>query len=116
MARKSSGSASIVVLVTCPTRAVAQRIALRVIGQRLAACVNILPGIESVFWWQGRVDRAREVLLLIKTTARRFEALRRAMLLLHPYQVPEVIALPIVKGHTPYLRWVQSCVAYNPRT
>ena len=97
-----------IVLVTCPTMAVARKLASRLIGDRLAACVNALPGVESTFRWKGRTERCREVLLLIKTTAARFEPLKRAVLALHPYEVPEIIALPITAGHQPYLRWVAS--------
>ena len=110
MTVRAAASSSVVVLVTCPTRASARRIAEHVVRRHLAACVNLVPGVESVFWWQRRVDRAREVLLLMKTTARRFDQLQRAILSLHPYHVPEIIALPIVKGHTPYLRWVRTSV------
>ena len=98
----------VVVLVTCPTRAVAKRIATQVVQRRFAACVNILPGIESQFWWKGRVDRCREVLLIIKTTAAGIPRLTQAIISLHPYDVPEVIALPVVAGHTPYLKWVRA--------
>ncbi|MBI2495367.1 MAG: divalent-cation tolerance protein CutA [Candidatus Omnitrophica bacterium] len=101
----------LVVLVTCPTRAIARRLASRLIEERLAACVNALPGVESIFRWQGKVERCREILLVIKTTARRFPQLRAAVRNLHPYDVPEIIALPVVAGHTPYLRWVRSIVS-----
>lgn len=101
----------LVVLVTCPNRRVATQLATRIVRARLAACVNIIPGIDSIFWWEGKVDRAREVLLLIKTTARRFESLRRAITRHHPYDVPEILALPIVKSHQPYAQWVASSVS-----
>ena len=97
---------TIVVLVTCPSQAVARRLAQRLVGEHLAACVNVVPGVESTFRWQGKVERCREALLLIKTTAARFKELRRAVLRLHPYDVPEIIALPVVAGHPPYLHWV----------
>ena len=95
------------VLVTCPTTRQALRLAKVLVRRRLAACVNVVPAIRSLFWWQGKVDQARETLLLIKTTARRFEALRAAVCSLHPYDVPEVIALPITRGHRPYLQWIE---------
>jgi periplasmic divalent cation tolerance protein len=100
----------VVVLVTCPTPAVGRRLARELVRLRLAACVNVLPGVESVFRWQGKVDRSREALLVIKTTRARFAALRRRVLSLHPYDLPEVIALPVAAGHPPYLRWVASSV------
>ncbi len=99
-------SSVIVVLVTCPTRAVARRIASQLVRRHLAACVNVIPGLTSVFRWEGKMESAREVLLVIKTTNRQFEPLRRAILQLHPYKVPEIIALPVIAGHRPYLKWV----------
>ena len=101
----------LVVLVTCPSRAVARRIAKALVTKRLAACVNVLPGVESTFQWKGKIDQCREVLLLIKTTSRRFESLARALKHLHPYEVPEIIALRVTAGAAPYLRWVSSSVA-----
>ena len=96
-----------VVLVSCPTKRHATRLAEALVTQRVAACVNIVPHVDSRFWWHGKLDRAQESLLLIKTTARHFERLRKAVLALHPYDVPEVIALPIRRGHRPYLQWVR---------
>ena len=95
----------LVVLVTCPAGK-ARGLAQQLVKRRLAACVNIVPAVESIFRWKGAVDRCREALLVIKTGANRFERLRRAVIELHPYEVPEVIALPIVAGHRPYLDWV----------
>ena len=106
--RKRKHSNIVVVLVTCPTLAVARRLARHVIGRRLAACVNIVPSVESVFRWNGKIEHSRESLLVIKTTAQSIERLRRALIALHPYDVPEVIALPVVAGHLPYLAWVRS--------
>ena len=97
-------------LVTCPTRAVANRLAQTLVARRLAACVNIVPGLTSLFWWKGQVDRCRETLLLIKTTAAGFERLRHAVLALHPYEVPEIIAVPVGAAHAPYHAWVTSTV------
>ena len=101
----------VVVLVTCPTVAVGRRLARALLARRLAACVNILPGMESHFWWKGRMDRAREVLLVIKTTRSAFGRLRRAVAGLHPYDVPEILALSVLAGHRPYLRWIASSVS-----
>ena len=112
--RTRQGRQTIVVLVTCPTAAVARRIAREVVLQRLCACVNLLPRVESVFVWKGKLERCRELLLLIKTTAGRFEALQRAVINLHPYEVPEVIALPLCAGHPPYLAWIQREVRATP--
>jgi len=103
--------ACVVVLVTCPSRAIARRIARTLVTRRLAACVNLLPGIESTFRWKGKIDRSPEVLLLIKTTRRRFSSLAQALARLHPYDVPEVIAVPVTAGAAPYLRWVARSVS-----
>jgi periplasmic divalent cation tolerance protein len=100
-----------VVLVTCPSRAVARRLATALVARQLAACVNIVPGVESVFRWQGKVDRAPETLLVIKAPAGVFGRLRQAIVKLHPYEVPEIIALPITAGHPAYLAWVASSVS-----
>ena len=99
-------SSVIIVLVTCPTHAAARTIARHLVTKRLAACVNIVPGLESLFYWQGKLDSCRELLLIIKTTRTGFERLQRAILRLHPYDCPEIIALPVVAGHRPYLKWV----------
>ncbi len=96
----------VVVLVTCPTRALAHRLARHLVSRRLAACANIVPGLTSLFRWKGKIDRCRETLLLLKTTAAGFESLRRAVLTLHPYEVPEIISLPVGAAHSPYRRWV----------
>lgn len=101
---------ALVVLVTCPDRAVAKRLAEALVRRRLAACVNIVPGIQSVFRWKGKVERASEVLLLIKTPAKAFQRLRQAIATLHPYDVPEIIALPVKAGHPAYLAWIAESV------
>ena len=76
----------------------------------LAACVNIVPGVTSVYRWRGQVQAEGERLLLIKTGAQRFEALRETLVALHPYELPEVIALPLQAGHAPYLAWLDEAV------
>ncbi|MBI4597269.1 MAG: divalent-cation tolerance protein CutA [Candidatus Omnitrophica bacterium] len=96
----------VVVLVTCPTMAVAKRLAGRLVQRRQAACVNIVPGLTSVFRWQGKIERAPEILLVIKTARKRFAELSKTIRALHPYDVPEIIAWPVTAGHPPYLSWV----------
>jgi periplasmic divalent cation tolerance protein len=95
-----------VVLVTCPTAERAAEIARAVVEERLAACGNVVPGLRSIYRWEGKVQDDAEALLVLKTTRERFEALRERVLALHPYQVPEVIALPIEAGSAPYLAWI----------
>ncbi len=102
---------------TCPDAASAQNIADALVGEQLAACVNQLPGVRSTYCWQGEVTHDDEVLLLIKTTSTRLEALRRRLLELHPYELPELIAVPVEQGHAHYLDWVrQSVTAEHPAT
>ena len=96
-----------VVLVTCASSAQAQRIARGVVEARLAACVNILPGaVHSIYRWKGKVESARERLLLIKTSRKHLAKLQVAVERLHSYEVPEFIALPIVAGSRAYLSWL----------
>ena len=100
-----------VVLVTCPNVTVGRRLGRALVRKRLAACVNLVPRIESCYRWRGKVERSTETLLLIKTAAGRFTALRRAILALHPYECPEIVALPVFAGHAPYLDWVRESVS-----
>lgn len=104
-----------VVLCTVARAEDADRIADQLVERRLAACVNVLPGVRSVYRWRGRVERDEEHLLVIKTTAHRFEALRDEIVRLHPYDVPEIVALTIEAGHRPYLDWLDaSCSDGEP--
>jgi len=95
-----------VVLVTAPSEAVASMLAERVVTDGLVACVNIVAGVRSVYRWQGAVASATEQLLIMKTTHDRLAALQASIVALHPYDVPEVIALPVVGGLPAYLQWI----------
>ena len=95
-----------IVLVNCPDEAVASAIALAVLEAGVAACVNILPRVQSVYRWQGAVESASEIPLLIKSTAKNYPALEAAIRARHPYDIPEIIALPISQGLPAYLNWV----------
>jgi periplasmic divalent cation tolerance protein len=101
----------IIVLVTCESRKEARKIARALVRQRLAACVSEigLP-VASTYRWKGRVESANEFLLLIKTTRKRFAAVRDAVRKLHSYEVPEIIALPIAAGSRGYLNWIAESV------
>jgi periplasmic divalent cation tolerance protein len=100
-----------IVLMTCGSLAEARRIARRAVDRRLAACVNIVAApVESVYRWKRKVDRAREFLLIIKTTTRRLKQLEREVKRLHSYDVPEFVALPITDGSGEYLAWVVDSV------
>ncbi len=98
------------VLVTCPSIAEARRIGRSLVEKKLAACANILAGVESIYRWKGKVERAREVLVVMKTTAARLRELEREVKRVHGYEVPEFIALPIVAGSQEYLEWVGKSV------
>jgi periplasmic divalent cation tolerance protein len=100
----------IVVLSTCGSDAEAEKLSRALVEARLAACVNIVRGVSSIYRWQGVVESADEILLVIKSTAERFPALRDAIRRLHSYEVPEVIALPIVDGAGSYLDWIEDSV------
>lgn len=101
----------LLVLATCPGHAVAAEIATAVIEQRLAACVNRIGAVQSWFRWNDRLEQEDEVLLLIKTTRARFPALQTAIGSLHPGEVPEIIAVPIVAGSAAYLAWLSESTA-----
>jgi periplasmic divalent cation tolerance protein len=92
--------------VTVPDRERAEIIGRTVVSERLAACVNVLPGITSIYRWDGELHADQEVLCLLKTTAERFEALAARIRALHPYDVPEIIAVEVVAGSPAYLEWV----------
>ena len=97
---------ALVVLVTTPDAAKAAEIARILVEERLAACGNVVPGLRSVYRWEGKVHDEGEALLLLKTTRARFEALRARVVALHPYQVPEVLGLAVEAGDAPYLSWI----------
>lgn len=99
-------SHALLVLSTCPDSESAARIARALVEERTAACVNRLSGVHSTYRWQGRVIEEAEVLLVIKTTGERFGALRERLVELHPYEVPELVALEIRDGYGPYLDWI----------
>ncbi|MGE5622580.1 MAG: divalent-cation tolerance protein CutA [Bacillota bacterium] len=96
----------LMVLTNVPDEAVAESIARILVEQRLAACVNVLPAVRSIYRWQGAVEQASEATLLIKTTPQHYAALEAAIKSAHPYEVPEIVALPIVAGWPAYLDWV----------
>lgn len=97
-----------IVFCTCPDTDSASRIAEALVGERLAACVNILPAIDSVYRWQGAIERASEVQLIIKTVEARVDALTARIRALHPYELPEVVAIEAASGWPAYLDWVRA--------
>jgi periplasmic divalent cation tolerance protein len=104
-ATEAERAEALVVLVTAPVDQ-APELARALCEERLAACVNIVGDVRSIYRWQGKLCDDREALCIIKSTRDRFPALRERIVALHPYEVPEVIALPIEQGHAPYLEWL----------
>ncbi len=94
------------VLTTCPDATAAERIAHALVGERLAACVNILPIAKSIYLWKGKVESTAEQLLVIKSMTRAYRAIQKRILELHPYELPEVIAVPVANGFSDYLAWI----------
>jgi periplasmic divalent cation tolerance protein len=106
----------IVVLVTCASAREARSIARKLVERRLAACGNVFESpVRSIYRWKGRVESAREFLLILKTSRKCFAALETAIRKLHSYDVPEIIALPVTVGSPPYLRWLSESVAASTR-
>ncbi|MGA2605499.1 MAG: divalent cation tolerance protein CutA, partial [Verrucomicrobiia bacterium] len=101
----------VVGLVTCGSRAEARKVARTILTKRLAACVNVVGGLESQYWWRGKLESARECLLLIKTTRERTRAVAGAVKAAHSYEVPEIIFVPIVSGERRYLKWLRASVS-----
>jgi periplasmic divalent cation tolerance protein len=100
----------IVALSTCPDEATGRTIAQALVSERLATCVNRLPGVTSTYFWDGRLQDDAEILLIIKTTAARQAELAARLKALHPYELPELVVLPVAGGNEPYLQWVRSGV------
>lgn len=111
MTAHRAGDHPIVVLVTTSDRAEAERVAARLIERRLVACVNMVEGVSSHFIWKGRLEQATECLLIAKSVRRVFGSLTREVRAAHSYEVPEIIALPIVEGDAAYLAWIAEIVA-----
>lgn len=98
------------VLVTGPAPETLESIARTLIEERLIACANVLPGVSSIYRWESSIEEAPEALVILKTTDARLEALERRIAELHPYDVPEILALDVARGHEAYLAWVRGCV------
>jgi len=94
------------IYMTTETEADAERIGRALVGERLAACINIVPGMRSMYWWDGELQRDEGAMVILKTVQQRAQALEARAVELHPYAVPEVLVLPVSGGHEPYLAWV----------
>ncbi|HET7788537.1 MAG TPA: divalent-cation tolerance protein CutA [Myxococcales bacterium] len=97
---------AMLVFTTLPSAEAAADLAKAVVGEKLAACANLLPAVRSIYRWQGRVQDESEVLVLFKTRQEHFERLKARLLELHPYEIPEVLAVPVEQGYQPYLDWL----------
>jgi periplasmic divalent cation tolerance protein len=100
----------ILVMVTCASKEEARKISGRLLAKRLVACVNILPKIESKFWWKGKIDSAAEFLMIMKTARSNFKKIEAEVKRLHSYEVPEIIAAPIILGSRDYLDWISRTI------
>ncbi|MDD2927995.1 MAG: divalent-cation tolerance protein CutA [Candidatus Omnitrophica bacterium] len=98
------------VLITAANKKEAERIAKKLIQDKLAACVSIVSGVESLFWWQGKVDRAKETLLIVKSRKEKFAKIVKSVKARHSYTVPEIIAIPLTNGFKPYLKWIDDSI------
>ena len=100
----------IVVLVTVPTKSEAEKIAKAILSKKVCACVNIISGIKSIFFWKGKINNAKETLLVIKTKKSAYKNLEKIIKKNHSYTVPEIIALPVILGSKEYLNWIKNTV------
>jgi periplasmic divalent cation tolerance protein len=105
-----------VVLITAPDLKTARALAVAALRARLVACVNLVPRVESHYWWRGKLERGNEVLLVLKTVRHRLSALEKLVLKKHPYESPELIVLPLVSGTVRYLDWLTSSVHHGLNT
>lgn len=97
---------AIVIFVTASSEEEARTLARKLVDSRLVACANVVPGLQSLFHWKGNVEEAKEVLLILKSRAELFDRVEQRVRELHSYEVPEIIALPILQGSAPYLAWI----------
>ena len=98
-----------IILCTCPDKDIAEKLAHLLVNEQLSICVNILPGIHSIYWWQGQATSAHEYLLLIKAPKDHYQIIEASIKKHHPYEIPEIIAVSIENGLPEYLNWIDSC-------
>lgn len=101
------------VITTCPDQDTAVKLAESLVENRLAACVSCLPGVRSFYEWKGKLEKSQEQLLLIKTRSDKYQELEQALCSIHPYELPEIIAVPIAEGFRPYLDWIDTQLDNN---
>jgi periplasmic divalent cation tolerance protein len=95
------------IFITCPNRKSAEKISKSLLKKGLVACINIIPRIKSMYWWEGKIEKSFETLLIIKTKDELFNSVKKEVIKLHPYKVPEVICVRISKGYEKYLKWIK---------
>jgi len=100
-----------IIFCTCPDKTTAKNLARLLVEKKLAACVNILPGITSVYAWEGKIESVQEHLLLIKSTKDKYQAIETTLFDQHPYEIPEIIAVPVQRGLSEYLDWIDTCLS-----
>ena len=100
-------SEELLVLTTVPDKETAEKISLHLVEKRLAACVTQTAANKSVYWWQGKITQDNEHILFIKTQAKRYSELEKTLVTVHPYEVPEVLAIPLIRGFGKYLDWLK---------
>lgn len=110
MAKRRSGEQGVLVLTTVARQSQARKLAKALLAERLCACVSILPRLESLYWWNGRIEASAELLVLLKTTRRRLKSLERRLGELHPYEIPEILALEPYRISPAYARWLSASV------
>jgi periplasmic divalent cation tolerance protein len=110
------GMKHIVVFITIDSEENAQKLADKLLAERKTACVNIIPGVSSQYWWQGKIESADELMLVVKTRAALLNDLIQLVKENHPYAVPEIIALPIIGGNDDYLKWIEKETTIIPKT
>lgn len=103
----------VVVLVTTSSVKEAEQIAQTLLEKRLAACINIVRGVHSRFWWKGKIEQCDEVLMIIKSKSEVFDELVESVRAIHSYQVPEILAVPVQRGFTEYLTWIDHVIRHN---
>lgn len=99
-----------VMFSTVPSNEEAKKITDALLEEKLVACVNIIPSVESFFWWEGKIDNAKEILLIIKTVKKNVPLVTKRIKELHSYKIPEIIALPIIGGNNDYLKWIRESI------
>ena len=98
------------VTTTLPDQKTADRLAATLVGERLAACAQVIGPVSSTYWWQGQVEQSQEWYCHLKTTLTRFDELRQRVRQLHPYELPEIVAVPLIEGDQQYLQWIEDSV------